>query len=301
MSPPQCPENTDVAGALLSATICAGIVLSYLPQLVRITRKSCIWNLLGLAQVTLQWLLFSLVFILYMVYFPAHLKYCRTLPLPATDENDALLASSRSSVRSVAPAGRGSTEREPLLGSADGDSIVKGRAGNGVEYGTTAEWKVAVILAFVVAIHLALLTVLAITLLAFLPTHPPHPLLHSYARFLGLSSAFLAITQYAPQLVHTYRTRLVGALSIETMIIQVPGSVLFVGSLVGRQGVEWSTWLTYAVTGGMQAALLVMCIVWKQRQVKLGIDDFGNPLPIGEEEEEEVLPGEQNEGEETDR
>jgi uncharacterized protein with PQ loop repeat len=106
----------------------------------------------------------------------------------------------------------------------------------------------------------ALLTVLAIALLAFLPIQPPHPLLHTYARFLGLSSALLAITQYAPQLYHTYHTRLVGALSIGTMIIQVPGSVLFVGSLVGRQGVEWSTWLTYAVTGAMQAALLVSIV-----------------------------------------
>jgi hypothetical protein len=28
-----------------------------------------------------------------------------------------------------------------------------------------------------------------------------------------------------------------------------------------------------------------MCIVWKQRQAKLGIDDFGNPWPVEEEEE----------------
>ncbi|KAJ9096069.1 hypothetical protein QFC21_005434 [Naganishia friedmannii] len=153
------------------------------------------------------------------------------------------------------------TETDPLLQNRpDGDLPSKRGAGSGVEYGTTAEWRVAVILAFVVLIHLAFLTVLAIALLAFLPIQPPHPLLHAYARFLGLSSALLAITQYAPQLYHTYRTRLVGALSIGTMIIQVPGSVLFVGSLVGRQGVEWSTWLTYAVTGAMQAALLVSLI-----------------------------------------
>lgn len=28
-----------------------------------------------------------------------------------------------------------------------------------------------------------------------------------------------------------------------------------------------------------------MCIVWKQRQVTLGIDDFGNPWPVEEEDE----------------
>lgn len=41
------------------------------------------------------------------------------------------------------------------------------------------------------------------------------------------------------------------------MLIQVPGCVMFVGSLVGRPGVEWSAWLTYAFAGSMQAVLLV--------------------------------------------
>lgn len=147
-----------------------------------------------------------------------------------------------------------------------------------MEYTTTPGWNLATTLAWVILIHLTLLTLLATGLLRFLPVHPLHPLVRSYARFLGASSTVLAVTQYAPQLVRTYRARLVGALSIGTMLIQVPGSVLFVGSLIGREGVEWSTWASYAVTGGMQAALLGMCVVWKQRQVRLRVDDFGMPL-----------------------
>ena len=34
----------------------------------------------------------------------------------------------------------------------------------------------------------------------------------------------------------------------------------------------------FAVSGIMQAMLLVMCICWKVRQRRLGIDDFGHPL-----------------------
>lgn len=34
----------------------------------------------------------------------------------------------------------------------------------------------------------------------------------------------------------------------------------------------------FAVSGVMQGSLLVMCIAWKLRQGKLGIDDFGKPL-----------------------
>jgi len=34
----------------------------------------------------------------------------------------------------------------------------------------------------------------------------------------------------------------------------------------------------FAVSGIMQGTLLVMCIAWKYRQHKLGVDDFGSPL-----------------------
>ena len=37
-------------------------------------------------------------------------------------------------------------------------------------------------------------------------------------------------------------------------------------------------WSTYAVAGILQGSLLVMCIMWRARQRKLGIDDFGNPI-----------------------
>ena len=35
----------------------------------------------------------------------------------------------------------------------------------------------------------------------------------------------------------------------------------------------------FAVSGVMQAMLLLMCIAWKFRQRRLRIDDFGHPLP----------------------
>lgn len=40
--------------------------------------------------------------------------------------------------------------------------------------------------------------------------------------------------QYAPQLVHTYRLKLVGALSIKMMLIQSPGAVFMVLSIALR-------------------------------------------------------------------
>lgn len=41
------------------------------------------------------------------------------------------------------------------------------------------------------------------------------------------------------------------------MIIQVPGAVLFILSLAFRPGVDWTSWMPYAVTAAMQFVLLV--------------------------------------------
>ena len=37
-------------------------------------------------------------------------------------------------------------------------------------------------------------------------------------------------------------------------------------------------WITFAVAAVLQGCLLIMCCIWKIRQNKLGIDDFGNPV-----------------------
>ncbi|KIJ90352.1 hypothetical protein K443DRAFT_116712, partial [Laccaria amethystina LaAM-08-1] len=49
-----------------------------------------------------------------------------------------------------------------------------------------------------------------------------------------VSSALLAAIQYAPQLLHTYKAKVVGALSIPMMLIQSPGAVLMVLSIALR-------------------------------------------------------------------
>lgn len=58
---------------------------------------------------------------------------------------------------------------------------------------------------------------------------------------MGLSATLFAISQYAPQLLLTWQEGFVGALSIWTMVIQVPGSVVFVISIMLREGTTWSS------------------------------------------------------------
>lgn len=131
--------------------------------------------------------------------------------------------------------------------------------------------------------------------------HPPQITL--WATFLGVTSGLLAGVQYAPQLIRTYRLKLVGALSIPMMVIQSPGGIVMAISIAMRPGTDWTStcrflvidtvdlkkwmglieccilgWVMYAVSAVMQACLLAMCFAWKIRQRRLGIDDFGRPL-----------------------
>ena len=73
------------------------------------------------------------------------------------------------------------------------------------------------------------------------PSEGPYPVVAAWATFLGVSSAILATVQYAPQLFHTYRMKLVGALSIPMMMIQTPGGILMVTSIVLRPGTNWTS------------------------------------------------------------
>lgn len=103
-------------------------------------------------------------------------------------------------------------------------------------------------------------------------------LVQRWAGFLGWSATILAALQYIPQIIHTSRARLVGSLSIPMMCLQVPGSVIFVYSLALRPGVNYTSLAAYVCTGVLQSVLLVLCIVWRIRQRRMGVDDYGRPL-----------------------
>ncbi|KAG6820386.1 hypothetical protein H0H93_001156 [Arthromyces matolae] len=208
----------------------------------------------GVVQLGLQWALFTLVFFLYMLYYPIHLKSIESPDAPDTQLLHV---------------------KTPIM---------------------SPEWRLSIVLAWATAIHMAFITFTTFFLLLTVPTSPapdvPLPeILARWATFLGVSSALLAAIQYAPQLIHTYKAKIVGALSIPMMCIQSPGAVLMVLSIALRPGTNWTSWITFAVSGVMQGSLLAMCIVFHFRQHRLGLDEFGNPLSGQREDVDTVVPG----------
>ncbi|THU81397.1 hypothetical protein K435DRAFT_693681 [Dendrothele bispora CBS 962.96] len=245
---------------------------------------SCVEMTAGIIQVGLQWAMFSLIMILYMIYYPPHLKFFSPSPP----------SSSSSSVSSVdTDANRASLESQPLITPR---VVPKGKT-------RTRQWQTSVVLSWLAVVHFLITFLTTLFLLLTFPPSPspfpspnpnPSPIpspspttptrskpVTQWALFLGLTSAILCSLQYLPQILLTYRSKLVGALSIPMMCIQTPGAVLMVTSIAVREGTDWTSWGTFAVAGICQGVLLVMCLVWRRRQRKLGIDDFGNSVKGG--------------------
>ena len=124
--------------------------------------------------------------------------------------------------------------------------------------------------------HLVVVAVLTFyfSLLSPPASYPAHsstsisPQLTAWANFLGIQSMILASLQYIPQLFTTWTLKHVGSLSIPMMCIQTPGSFVWAVSLASREGTKWSSWITYVVTGVLQGALLIMCIIWELKDRK---------------------------------
>jgi len=294
MSTAKCPSEHDPLALTLTIGVTIGLIISYLPQHLRIIFKRssegispwflllgstsstaamlnvvtlqwpvikcckevnagmCLESLGGVFQVVIQWALFIVTLVLFLIFFPAHLKYAEVRP-------------------TVIP-----SYSKPTFTSYFRD--------------TTYEWKLAATLAALVGLHIGLCTLVTFLLLATQQVSPPSSALSIWATLLGISSMMLSAFQFLPQIRKTWSTKLVGSLSMVTMCIQSPGAVVMCVSIAIRPGTNWTSWATFAAAGLLQAVLLVMCVFWKRRQARLGIDDYGRPLPLDGSNGEPVVP-----------
>ncbi|GAA5992488.1 hypothetical protein JCM10908_000845 [Rhodotorula pacifica] len=324
-------------GATSSASSLANIVTLQWSQIAccrYLSAGQCFEQVLGIGQVLTQWLCFSTIFVLYLIYYPLSSKYVRSVPIASS----ALPTSHRRSmVRSLVPKFMRTTTPHGLIRpslssstiasdlSSDDDFTDSDRGtGAGGRFGgfhpanfilpgqlrrgeiiLSPEYRHAVSLFFLTVLHFILTFLTTAILLTTLPTtesphpgnptptppweplpgtgsgkeHPSERAVRVWATTVGLMSVVLACVQYTPQLVHTYQRKLVGSLSIPMMLIQTPGSFVFVYTLAIRPNVDVTGWLTYFITGLLQGYLLVLCLLYKRRQRALGVDDWGNALP----------------------
>ncbi|KAI6165191.1 hypothetical protein EDD17DRAFT_1556444 [Pisolithus thermaeus] len=252
--------STSSAAAMLNIITMQGPVLRCC---LEVSFGKCVEITSGVLQVGSQWFLFSMILVLYMVYYPPNLKY---VELEIDTHDSRPVQRVRSDIKSN-------------------------------------EWRLSIIVSQAVAIHLLLSPSLHFSF--YLPPilHPIR-LVHALTRFnygqnsLASLQVFLLQSNTPRNLQRTYRLKLVGALSIPMMVIQSPGGVVMALSIAMKPGTDWTSWVMYAVSAIMQAFLLAMCIMWKIRQRRLHIDDFGRPLgPPLSSSTESIVTAEDDDGE----
>ncbi|KAJ4301563.1 hypothetical protein N0V90_003656 [Kalmusia sp. IMI 367209] len=157
-------------------------------------------------------------------------------------------------------------------------------------------WKEAIV---VLALSLTFFVFAFLGSVTFVYAAPTH--LRGWANFLGLLGTALAAVQYLPQIATTWRLQETGSLSVPMMCIQTPGSFVFAASLAVRLGPGgWSAWGLFILTGMLQGVLLGMSLwfLWRDRQAaKAGSGPVANGHGVaGEDNEQTPLLGDRDVG-----
>ncbi|KAJ2706485.1 hypothetical protein H4R19_005007, partial [Coemansia spiralis] len=189
--------------------------------------------------------MFYITFVLYMTFFPEHSKY---ESVAAEPESAAAEADAEADAEVEAEA------RPLLLPDASSGGVRR----------ATLEWRTALWVAAAVAVH-ASVCILMSTLLV-MAVGPYAAPTRTWASLLGLFSLCLTCMQFFPQIVKTWRSGTVGALSIPMMLMQTPGGFVFAYSIAIRPGVNWSSWISTFVAASLQAVLLSICLAFDARE-----------------------------------
>lgn len=84
-----------------------------------------------------------------------------------------------------------------------------------------------------------------------------------YAKVLGIFSTIVAVIQYLPQLKTTLTLKRSGSLSIPMMCVQTPGGFIWTATLMLKPGSNWSSWLPYLTAAILQGILLILCTYYE--------------------------------------
>ncbi|KAJ1993206.1 hypothetical protein GGI25_003752 [Coemansia spiralis] len=280
--PAVCREVPSSQNTILTALLCIGTFLSYLPQHLKILSRrssdgispyfillgtvgagSNITNIILLQFVALQCctvqtvgvciaslLGVAQVCIQGSMFYITFILYMTFFPEQNKYKNTRSNDGTQSNT--IAGAGVGAdNESQPLLSSNTPKQ-------------PTLEWKTALWVTTAVVTH-ATICIFMSTLLVVVVGPYAAPT-RTWASLLGLFSLFLTCMQFLPQISKTWRAGAVGALSIPMMLMQTPGGFLFAYSIAIRPGVNWSSWISTFVAATLQGVLLVICLVFDARE-----------------------------------
>ncbi|KAI9598439.1 hypothetical protein BDF19DRAFT_432524 [Syncephalis fuscata] len=208
-----CSSTHNVSTFALGLLICLGMFVSYLPQHYKIIKSgtsegfnpcnvlnivllqwdvigccsivtvgTCIEHTLGIIQIVVQWMMFIIVFLLFLIYFPIHKRYIRQIQLPLDDENEE------------EEEGEGEEATQSGMPSFDVSSSLSGYAITPLELSN--EW---------LAVHFAITLFTSVVLLS--SNGASHPETRQWAGVLGVFSMLVATIQYLPQIWTTWRAK----------------------------------------------------------------------------------------------
>ncbi|KAI9360400.1 hypothetical protein DFJ73DRAFT_656128 [Zopfochytrium polystomum] len=121
-----------------------------------------------------------------------------------------------------------------------------------------AAWREAVHVLYVIIAWLGL-----VVLADVIALHIAEDIRLGIATLFGFTGVVTSFIQFLPQIWTTFKLKTVGVLSIPTMAMQAPGSLLFVYSIYLQPGTNWTSWISFLAAGILQGVLLVMCLYFK--------------------------------------
>ncbi|KAJ2850191.1 hypothetical protein IWW36_002099 [Coemansia brasiliensis] len=276
--PTVCDEVPSSHNTLLTALLCIGTFLSYLPQHIKILKRrssdgispyfillgtvgagSNITNIILLQFIALQCCtvqtlgvcVASLLGILQVciqggMFYITFVLYMSFFP----EQNKYIEQAIEDEPQ---------REAQPLLGS---------------RRKATAEWQTALWVTAAVVAHATVC--MGLSTLLVVGVGPYAGPTRTWASLLGLFSLCLTCMQFLPQIVKTWRAGTVGALSIPMMLMQTPGGYLFAYSIAIRPGVNWSSWISTFMAATLQGVLLGICLIFDAREKRARATDVPN-------------------------
>ena len=91
-----------------------------------------------------------------------------------------------------------------------------------------------------------------------------HENMRRWAKGLGLFALVTSTIQYVPQIVETWKRKSIGSLSIMSMMMQIPGTCIFVYTLIFRPESNYTNWIGSLAAAIFQGILFVLCVYYRR-------------------------------------